>query len=73
MAVIDSDQSFIAELTHDVERMKEGQKAYIQLALLYTSPTGRRMVRVHNLALNTTNAVMPCHTIGSPLPVIPLT
>jgi len=57
MAVCDSDQSFVAVLTHDVDRMREGQKAYVQLALLYTSPQGRRLVRVHNLCLSTTAAV----------------
>lgn len=58
LAALDPNHSFIAELQHDGERIKENTKVYIQLALLYTqSGTGKRMVRVHNLQLPTAAAV----------------
>jgi len=58
LASLDPNHSFIAELQHDGDKIKENSKVYIQLALLYThSGTGQRMVRVHNLQLPTASAV----------------
>jgi len=39
---------------------KTHTQAYIQLALLFTSNTGQRTVRVHNLQLHTAAAVRAC-------------
>ncbi len=40
--------------------LKKQPQAYIQLALLFTSNTGQRTVRVHNLQLHTAAAVRAC-------------
>ena len=57
MSVCDTSHTFVAELQHDGERMREGQKVYVQLALLYTAVGGQRKVRVHNLMLPTASVV----------------
>ncbi|EWM21682.1 sec23/sec24 transport protein [Nannochloropsis gaditana] len=58
LAALDPSQSFVAEFLHDGEKIKEGSRVYLQLALLYTQGgTGQRMVRVHNLQLPTASAV----------------
>jgi hypothetical protein len=59
LSTVDPDMAFVAEFVHDGERIKDGDKAYFQLALLYTSPEGHRLVRVHNLALPVTTQVRP--------------
>ncbi|XP_041364667.1 protein transport protein Sec24C-like [Gigantopelta aegis] len=51
LAAIDCDQSICVEIKHD-DKLPESEGAYIQVALLYTSVTGHRRLRVHNLALN---------------------
>jgi hypothetical protein len=43
-------QSFSVEITHE-ETLVTGQVAYLQAALLYTSSSGERRIRVHTLAL----------------------
>uniref|UniRef100_A0A1D2A1I9 Protein transport protein Sec24-like CEF n=1 Tax=Auxenochlorella protothecoides TaxID=3075 RepID=A0A1D2A1I9_AUXPR len=47
---IDADQALAASIEVD-EKLAERGEAYAQFALLYTSPAGRRLVRVHTLAL----------------------
>lgn len=41
---INSDQSIAVQLRLD-EKLQEGVEAYLQLALLYTSTSGQRLVR----------------------------
>lgn len=50
LAGVDCDKSVVCTLRHD-ERLRSGGTAYIQAALLYTTPGGQRRVRVHTLAL----------------------
>ncbi|KFM23010.1 Protein transport protein Sec24-like CEF [Auxenochlorella protothecoides] len=47
---IDADQALAASIEVD-EKAGGAGEAYAQFALLYTSPAGRRLVRVHTLAL----------------------
>lgn len=57
MSVMDADKTFVAEFVHDGERIKDNDRAYFQLALLYSTPDGTRVVRVHNLSLPVTSQV----------------
>lgn len=50
LAGVDCDKAVVCTLRHD-ERLRSGGTAYIQAALLYTTPGGQRRVRVHTLAL----------------------
>ncbi|KAF0993361.1 hypothetical protein HZS_6819, partial [Henneguya salminicola] len=50
MSTIDENKSFCVEIKYDDKI--NGAVAYYQFALLYTSPSGKRLIRVHNLALN---------------------
>jgi protein transport protein SEC24 len=43
--------TFSVELKHD-DKLNENSKVYIQMALLYTSVSGQRRIRVHNTSLN---------------------
>ena len=54
MAGIDSLKSFGVSLRHD-GRLEERGDSYVQAALLYTTSTGARRIRVHNLQLGNTN------------------
>jgi Sec23/Sec24 beta-sandwich domain len=47
---LDCDKSVTCMLRHD-ERLPAGGMAFLQAALLYTTPDGHRRVRVHTLAL----------------------
>eukprot|EP00891_Asterochloris_glomerata_P005862 jgi/Astpho2/5862/Aster-02364 len=47
---INSDQSIAVQLRLD-EKLQEGVEAYLQLALLYTSTSGQRLVRVHTMGI----------------------
>ncbi|GFN78549.1 transport protein sec24c [Plakobranchus ocellatus] len=51
MASVDSDSSVSLEIKHD-DRLSESEGAYIQVAVLYTSVSGQRRLRCHNLSLN---------------------
>lgn len=51
MATIDSDKSVAVEILHD-DKLKTEEGAYVQVALLYTSCSGQRRLRILNLALN---------------------
>ena len=50
-ANIDADIEFAVALEHDGTSLKVGESVYVQLATLYTRRDGRRVIRVHNLAL----------------------
>ncbi|XP_022800862.1 protein transport protein Sec24C-like isoform X2 [Stylophora pistillata] len=52
LAVIDPHKAIAIEIKHDDKLPEEGQ-AYFQCALLYTSVSGQRRLRVHNLAFST--------------------
>ena len=51
-----SQTSALCLLKHDTA-LKNDQKVYLQAALLYSSPAGRRMVRVHNLCMLAASSV----------------
>jgi protein transport protein SEC24 len=51
LAGMQKQTSISVELKHD-DKLNENSKVYIQLALLYTSVSGQRRIRVHNLSLN---------------------
>lgn len=51
MATVDSDKSVAVEILHD-DKLKSEEGAFIQVALLYTSCSGQRRLRILNLALN---------------------
>ncbi|KAF0507910.1 ER to Golgi transport-related protein [Gigaspora margarita] len=53
LAGIDSDKAFGALLKYD-GKLDEKTDAYIQCALLYTTSTGQRRVRTHNLSVTVT-------------------
>lgn len=52
IASIDSDKSIGIEIKHD-DKLPPEENVYIQVALLYTSVSGQRRLRVLNLALKT--------------------
>uniref|UniRef100_A0A5S6R393 Protein transport protein Sec24C n=1 Tax=Trichuris muris TaxID=70415 RepID=A0A5S6R393_TRIMR len=51
MAALDSDKCISIEIKHD-DKLEPGN-AYFQVAVLFTSVTGQRRLRIHNLALVT--------------------
>ncbi len=51
LASIDCDKSITMEVKHD-DKLNEGEGAYIQAAMLYTSVSGQRRLRILNMALN---------------------
>ena len=50
LPALDCDKSVTCMLRHE-ERLPAGGMAFLQAALLYTTPDGNRRVRVHTLAL----------------------
>jgi protein transport protein SEC24 len=54
MAGIDSLKAFGVSVKHD-GRLEERGDSYVQAALLYTTSSGARRIRVHNLQLGNTN------------------
>ncbi|XP_032825044.1 protein transport protein Sec24C isoform X1 [Petromyzon marinus] len=54
LAAIDCDKAVTVEIKHD-DKLNEETGAFLQCALLYTSVSGQRRLRVHNLALNCCN------------------
>ncbi|TMS38858.1 hypothetical protein L596_005490 [Steinernema carpocapsae] len=48
--VVDCDKSVQVEIKHD-DKLKENEKAYIQVAVLFTSCGGQRRLRVHNMCM----------------------
>ncbi len=51
LASIDCDKSITMEVKHD-DKLNEGEGAFIQAAMLYTSMSGQRRLRILNMALN---------------------
>lgn len=51
MANIDCDKAISVEIKHD-DKLSEAEGAYIQAAILYTSISGKRKLRVLNAAFN---------------------
>lgn len=51
MAAINSDDALNVEIKHD-DKLSEGDGAYVQVAVLYTSVGGQRRLRLHNLSFN---------------------
>ncbi|CAD5206408.1 unnamed protein product [Bursaphelenchus okinawaensis] len=53
MGTIDADKSLQVEIKYD-DKLNENDRAYIQVATLFTSPGGQRRLRVQNLTLKVT-------------------
>lgn len=51
MAAVDCDKAVTVEFKHD-DNLAEETGAFIQCALLYTTLSGQRRLRIHNLSLN---------------------
>nr|XP_028598836.1 protein transport protein Sec24D [Podarcis muralis]XP_028598837.1 protein transport protein Sec24D [Podarcis muralis]XP_028598838.1 protein transport protein Sec24D [Podarcis muralis] len=51
MAAVDCDKAVTVEFKHD-DKLNEDNGALIQCAVLYTSMSGQRRLRVHNIGLN---------------------
>ncbi|XP_064620101.1 protein transport protein Sec24C-like isoform X2 [Lineus longissimus] len=51
LATMDCDKAISVEIKHD-DKLSETDGAYTQVAVLYTSTTGQRRLRVHNMAFN---------------------
>lgn len=52
LSAVDGNKSVTIELAYD-DKIPENETIHIQAALLYTSITGERKIRVHNLAVPT--------------------
>ncbi|KAJ8317884.1 hypothetical protein KUTeg_002975 [Tegillarca granosa] len=51
LSAMDRDQAINVEIKHD-DKLNEADGAYIQVAVLFTSVSGQRRLRIHNMALN---------------------
>ncbi|XP_060569226.1 protein transport protein Sec24C-like [Ruditapes philippinarum] len=51
MCAVDSNQAIAVEIKHD-DKLNEQEGAFVQVAVLFTSVSGQRRLRIHNLALN---------------------
>ena len=51
MCAVDSNQGITVEIKHD-DKLNESDGAFVQVAVLFTSISGQRRLRIHNLALN---------------------
>jgi len=58
LAIIHEDQAVAFTLDYSGEALKEGENAYLQVAVLYTNMKGARVVRVHNLAVPVTSSLV---------------
>nr|CAH8862866.1 unnamed protein product [Trichobilharzia regenti] len=56
LASITSDMAITVELRHD-DKLQEGELVFIQVACLYTSVSGQRRLRIHNLSIPATNVI----------------
>ncbi|KAK3254205.1 hypothetical protein CYMTET_36578, partial [Cymbomonas tetramitiformis] len=54
LPVVDCNKAFLVTLKHD-DKLTDGGEACVQCALLYTTTTGERRIRVHTLALTCTS------------------
>jgi protein transport protein SEC24 len=53
---IDADQTLVIVLKHD-GKIEEKKDAFVQFAMVHTNDVGKRLIRVHTLAMHTTNVV----------------
>ncbi|XP_053392421.1 protein transport protein Sec24C-like [Mercenaria mercenaria] len=51
MCAVDNNQAISVEVKHD-DKLNEQEGAFVQVAVLFTSVSGQRRLRIHNLALN---------------------
>ncbi|XP_055954647.1 protein transport protein Sec24C [Patella vulgata] len=51
IAALDCDQAINVEIKHD-DKLSEADGAYVQVAILFTSVSGKRRLRLHNLSFN---------------------
>ncbi|ESO85828.1 hypothetical protein LOTGIDRAFT_221280 [Lottia gigantea] len=51
LAALDCDQAINVEIKHD-DKLSETDGAYVQVAVLFTSVSGQRRLRIHNLSFN---------------------
>ncbi|XP_064005940.1 protein transport protein Sec24D isoform X1 [Pogoniulus pusillus] len=56
MAAVDCDKAVTVEFKHD-DKLSEDSGALIQCAVLYTSVSGQRRLRIHNIGLNCSSQV----------------
>lgn len=63
LAGIDEDKALAAVLKHD-SKLDFSRNVCFQCALLYTTKTGERRVRVHNLSLTATNQIADVFRTG---------
>ncbi|XP_061441251.1 protein transport protein Sec24D isoform X2 [Rhineura floridana] len=56
MAAVDCDKAVTVEFKHD-DKLNEDSGALIQCAVLYTSMSGQRRLRIHNIGLNCSSRV----------------
>ncbi|KAA0199843.1 Protein transport protein Sec24c, partial [Fasciolopsis buskii] len=56
LACVDPDAAVTLELRHD-DKLQDNDLVFIQAACLYTSLSGQRRIRIHNLSLNTTSSI----------------
>ncbi|CAH8616036.1 unnamed protein product [Schistosoma haematobium] len=56
LASVSSDMAITAELRHD-DKLQEGEHVFIQVACLYTSISGQRRLRIHNLSIPVTSMI----------------
>lgn len=52
LSALDGNKSITIEMAYD-DKIPENDTIYVQAALLYTTITGERRIRVHNLAIPT--------------------
>uniref|UniRef100_A0A7N9ASZ6 SEC24 homolog D, COPII coat complex component n=1 Tax=Mastacembelus armatus TaxID=205130 RepID=A0A7N9ASZ6_9TELE len=57
MAAVDCDKAVTVELKHD-DTLSEETGAHMQCALLYTTLSGQRRLRIHNLSLNCSSQLL---------------
>ncbi|CAH8570203.1 unnamed protein product [Heterobilharzia americana] len=56
LAGVSADMAITVELRHD-DKLQEGELVFIQVACLYTSISGQRRLRIHNLSIPATNMI----------------
>ncbi|CAL8069120.1 unnamed protein product [Calicophoron daubneyi] len=56
LASVDADTAVTVEVRHD-DKLQDNDVAFIQVACLYSSLSGQRRIRLHNLAVATTSSI----------------
>jgi protein transport protein SEC24 len=57
LASVDSDKTFLVNLQYD-DSLEDKMDVLVQCALLYTTPKGQRLIRVHTLALKSSSVII---------------